>query len=84
MMNAKLETAIFIDANLHGADLGGAEFAGTVLNGADLSGTNLAGADLRGSLGLTANQVCSAATRGGALLDPALQTQVDAQCGNQH
>jgi uncharacterized protein YjbI with pentapeptide repeats len=84
MANAKLETAIFIDANLHGADLGGAEFAGTVLNGADLSGTNLAGADLRGSLGLTANQVCSAAKRGGALLDAALQTQVDAQCGGLH
>ena len=84
MANAKLETAIFIDANLHGADMGGAEFAGTVLNGADLSGTNLAGADLRGSLGLTANQVCSAAKRGGALLDAALQTQVDAQCGGLH
>ena len=84
MANAKLETAIFIDANLHGADLGGAEFAGTVLNGADLSATNLAGADLRGSLGLTANQVCSAAKRGGALLDAALQAQVDAQCGGLH
>jgi uncharacterized protein YjbI with pentapeptide repeats len=79
--NARLETAIFIDANLHGADLHGAEFAGTVLNGADLGGTNLAGSDLRGSLGLTANQVCSAATRQGAQLDAALQTQVDAQCG---
>jgi uncharacterized protein YjbI with pentapeptide repeats len=84
MENAKLETAIFIDANLHGADLHGAEFSGTVLNGADLSGTNLDGADLRGSLGLTANQVCSAATRQGALLDTALQTQVDAQCGGLH
>lgn len=84
MSNAKLETAIFIDANLHGADLGGAEFAGTVLNGAELSGANLAGADLRGSLGLTATQVCSAAKRGGALLDAALQTQVDAQCGVPH
>ncbi len=82
MQNAKLETAIFIDANLHGADLHGAEFTGTVLNGADLGGTNLAYADLRGSLGLTANQVCSAATHQGALLDPALQTQVDAQCGS--
>jgi uncharacterized protein YjbI with pentapeptide repeats len=81
MQNAKLETAIFIDANLHGADLHGAEFAGTVLNGADLGGTNLAYADLRGSLGLTATQVCSAATHQGASLDPALQTQVDAQCG---
>ena len=81
MENAKLETAIFIDANLHGADLHGAEFAGTVLSGTDLGGTNLAGADLRGSLGLTANQVCSAASRQGALLDAALDAQVQTQCG---
>jgi uncharacterized protein YjbI with pentapeptide repeats len=84
MENAKLETAIFIDANLHGADLHGAEFAGTVLNGADLSGTNLVGADLRGSLGLTANQVCSSVARQGALLDAALEAQVDTQCGGLH
>jgi uncharacterized protein YjbI with pentapeptide repeats len=82
--NAKMEGAIFIEANLNGADLRGAELAGTVLNGADMSRTNLDGADLRGSLGLTANQVCSAASRRGALLDEPLELQVNAQCGPSH
>jgi uncharacterized protein YjbI with pentapeptide repeats len=79
--NAQLANAIFIDADLRGADLRGAQFQGTVLNGANLEDANLEGADLRGSLGLTARQVCSARTREGVLLDPAIQTQVDAGCG---
>jgi len=82
--NAKLGSAIFIEANLSHSDLHGALMAGTVLNGADLTGANLDGADLRGSLGLTANQVCSAATRRGALLDDTIGTAVDAQCGGVH
>jgi uncharacterized protein YjbI with pentapeptide repeats len=81
---AQLGGAIFIGADLRGADLGGAQLSGTVLNEADLGNTNLAGADLRGSLGLTANQVCSAKYRQGVLLDDALQAQVDAQCGAAH
>lgn len=81
---AQLGGAIFIGADLRGADLGGAQLSGTVLNEADLSNTNLAGADLRGTLGLTANQVCSAKYRQGALLDDAMETQVDAQCGTAH
>lgn len=79
--HAKLGAAIFIEANLTHSDLQGAELPGTVLNGADLSGTNLDGADLRGALGLTANQVCSAASRKGALLDDVLAAQVQTQCG---
>lgn len=82
--NAKLGSAIFIEANLAHSDLRGAEMPATVLNGADLSGTNLDGADLRGSLGLTANQVCSATSRLGALLDDALATQVETLCGGLH
>jgi uncharacterized protein YjbI with pentapeptide repeats len=82
--NAKLGSAIFIEANLSHSDLHGAQMAGTVLNGADLTGANLDGADLRGSLGLTASQVCSAASRRGALLDDAIGTAVDAQCGGVH
>jgi uncharacterized protein YjbI with pentapeptide repeats len=78
---AQLESAILIDADLHGANLGGAQLAGTVMNGADLSGTSLEGADLRGALGLSANQVCSARSRRGAVLDPDTETQVEAQCG---
>jgi uncharacterized protein YjbI with pentapeptide repeats len=78
---AQLGGAILIDADLHGVNLGGAQLTGTVLNGADLSGTSLEGADLRGALGLNANQVCSAKSRRGAMLDPEMETQVDAQCG---
>ena len=83
MVNAQLATAIFIDADLRGADLRGAQFNGTVLNGANLQGANLDGADLRGALQLGAAQVCSAKSREGALLDDALQKQVEAQCGGR-
>jgi uncharacterized protein YjbI with pentapeptide repeats len=78
---AQLGSAILIDADLHDANLGGAQLTGTVLNGADLTGTSLEGADLRGVLGLSANQVCSAKSRRGAVLDPEMQTQVEALCG---
>jgi uncharacterized protein YjbI with pentapeptide repeats len=81
MVNAQLATAIFIDADLRGADLRGAQFNGTVMNGANLQDANLDHADLRGALQLEASQVCSAKSRQGALLDDALQKQVDAQCG---
>ncbi len=83
MGGAQLQGAILIDADLHGANLGGAQLTGTVLNGADLSGTSLEGADLRGALGLSASQVCSAKSRLGAMLDPDMETQVEAQCGKQ-
>jgi len=78
---AQMESAILIDANLQGANLGGAQLTGTVLNGADLTGTSLEGTDLRGALGLSASQVCSAKSRRGVVLDPNMQTQVEAQCG---
>jgi uncharacterized protein YjbI with pentapeptide repeats len=78
---AQLESAILIDADLRGANLGGAQLTGTVLNGADLSGTSLEGADLQGALGLSATQVCSAKSRRGVMLDPDMETQVEAQCG---
>jgi uncharacterized protein YjbI with pentapeptide repeats len=78
---AQLESAILIDADLRGANLGGAQLTGTVLNGADLSGTSLEGANLQGVLGLSAAQVCSAKSRRGVVLDPDMETQVEAQCG---
>ena len=78
---AQLESAILIDADLRGANLGGAQLTGTVLNGADLSGTSLEGANLQGVLGLSAAQVCSARSRRGVVLDPDMETQVEAQCG---
>jgi uncharacterized protein YjbI with pentapeptide repeats len=80
--NAQLGTAILIDTDLRGADLHGAHFQGTVLNGANLQGANLDFADMRGALGLSAYQLCSAASRNGLLLDDAMQAQVDAQCGS--
>jgi uncharacterized protein YjbI with pentapeptide repeats len=78
---AQLGNAILIDADLRGANLGGAHFSGTVLNQANLAGTSLEGADLRGALGLTPSQVCSAKAWRGAVLDDAMQAQVDARCG---
>jgi uncharacterized protein YjbI with pentapeptide repeats len=80
---AELENAILIDADLQGANLGGAQLAGTVLNGAVLTGTSLEGADLRGALGLSASQICSARSRRGVMLDPDMETQVEASCGKQ-
>ena len=80
---AQLQNAIFIDSDLHDANLGGAILTGTVLNGAVLAGTSLEGADLRGTLGLTASQICSARSRRGVMLDPDMETQVEAACGKQ-
>lgn len=78
---AQIASAILFDTDLQGADLSEAQFNGTVLNGAKLNGANLDNADLRGALQLTANQICSAKSRLGTLMDDALQTLVAAQCG---
>jgi uncharacterized protein YjbI with pentapeptide repeats len=80
--NAQLGTAIFVDADLRGADLRWAQLPGTVLTGADLTGAVLDGADFRGAVGFGANQICSARSRKGLLLDDAMQSQVTAQCGS--
>ena len=80
---AQFNGTILIDADLRGANLGGAHLGGAVLNNTNISGTSLEGADLRGALGLTAAQVCSVRSRRGALMDDALQTQVQAMCGLQ-
>jgi uncharacterized protein YjbI with pentapeptide repeats len=79
--NAQLGTAIFVDADLRGADLRWAQLPGTVLTGADLTGALLDGADFRTAVGFGTNQICSAKSRKGLLLDAAMQTQVTAQCG---
>jgi len=78
---AQFGGAILIDADLRGANLGGAQFSGAVLNNANLGGTSLDGANMRGAFGLTASQVCSAQSRRGAVLDDALELQVEAECG---
>jgi uncharacterized protein YjbI with pentapeptide repeats len=79
--NAQLGAAIFVDADLRGADLRWAQLPGTVLTGADLTGALLDGADFRGAVGFGANQICSAKSRRGLLLDGAMQAQVTTQCG---
>jgi len=79
--NADLGTAIFIDADLRNSDMHGARFQGTVVNGANLQGANLDYADMHGVFGVSAYQICSAASRNGLQLDDAIQVQVDAQCG---
>ena len=81
LANAQLGKAIFVNADLHGADLRWAHLSETVLTGADLTGAYLDGADLRGAVGFGANQICSAKSRHGLLLDDAMQLQVTAQCG---
>jgi len=81
LRGAQMGNAILIDAYLPNADLRWAQFAGTVLSGANITGANLDGADMRGAGGLDANQVCSAKSHSGTLLDAALAAQVAAQCG---
>lgn len=81
LANAQLGKAIFVNADLHGADLRWAHLSETVLTGADLTAAYLDGADLRGAVGFGANQICSAKSRHGLLLDDAMQLQVTAQCG---
>jgi uncharacterized protein YjbI with pentapeptide repeats len=79
--NSLLGNAILIEADLRGADFHGAQLAGTVLTGANLKDANLDGADMRGALRVSADQICSARSRVGTLLDDALQAQVNALCG---
>lgn len=81
LANAQLGTAIFVNADLRNADIRWAQLTGTVLTGADLTGSYLDGADLRGAVGFGANQICTAKSRQGLLLDDATQLQVTAQCG---
>ena len=80
--NALLGNAILIEADLRGADFRGAQLTGTVLTGANMKDANLDNADLRGALRLSAEQICSARSRTGTLLDDALQTQVNTLCGS--
>jgi len=43
---------------------------------------NFEGADLRGAIGLSVEQVCSAASWRGALLDADLQAAAQSRCGS--
>ena len=76
-------TAIPIDADLRGVNLSGAPGFNEVRCSPvrTLSGADLDGADFAGPRGLTAQQVCLTKSRYGVLLDEALLTQVESQCG---
>jgi uncharacterized protein YjbI with pentapeptide repeats len=82
LKQADLSLAILTEADLRKSDLSGADLQGAILRGADITGANLQGADLRGAVGLTAKQICSAATRAQAQLDENLQREVDSLCAN--
>jgi uncharacterized protein YjbI with pentapeptide repeats len=79
--DAQLRNDILIEVNFEEADLSRADLEGTLLRGANLRGADLEGADLRGAVGLSAEQVCSAARRRDVKLDEELQHQVETQCG---
>jgi uncharacterized protein YjbI with pentapeptide repeats len=78
---AQLAQAFLTQTDLKRADLRGAGLQGAILNGADLTGANLQEVDLRGALGLTAQQICSAATVRGINLDEMLRLEVEMLCG---
>ena len=82
LKQADLSLAILTDADLRKSDLSGSDLQGAILRGADMSGANIQGADLRGAVGLTANQICSAANRAQAQLDDNLRRDVDSLCAN--
>jgi uncharacterized protein YjbI with pentapeptide repeats len=81
LTGAQLKGTILLDADLKKTDLRGAFLAGAILRGAELERANLDGADLRGALGLTAEQVCSAANWRGALMDPQVRQEAESRCG---
>lgn len=78
---AQLAQAFLTQADLRKADLRGAGLQGAIMNGADLTGANLREVDLRGALGLTAAQICSAASVRQIQLDETLQREAENQCG---
>ncbi len=78
--SAQLSGAFLTQAELQKANLQGAVLQGAMLNGANLAGANLQNADFRGALGLTAAQVCSAASLAQIQLDQNLQNQAESLC----
>jgi uncharacterized protein YjbI with pentapeptide repeats len=84
LQQADFTQAILTEADLRGADLSKSSFQGAVVRDANFAGSNLQNADLRSSLGLTAQQICSAANISEIQLDDALKSEVDTQCGAHH
>lgn len=84
LQGAQLAQAFLTQADLRKADLRGAGLQGAILNGANLTGADLQEVDLRGALGVTASQICSAASVRQIQLDDSLQREVESQCGLNH
>src|SRR6202049_510645 len=73
LTGAQFKGGIFLDSNFKNADLRGAVLTGAVVRDANFEGANFEGADLRGAIGLSVEQLCSAARWRGAMLDADLQ-----------
>jgi len=82
LTGAQFKGGIFLDAKFKNADLRSAVLTGAVVRDATFDGANFEGADLRGAIGLSVEQVCSAASWRGALLDVDLQAAAQSRCGN--
>jgi uncharacterized protein YjbI with pentapeptide repeats len=82
LQQADLSLAILTDTDLRKSDLSGADLRGAVLRGTDISGANLQGANLAGAVGLTAKQVCSAASFAQTQLDDNLRREAESLCGS--
>jgi len=78
---AQFKGTILLGADLRNADLRGAAFPGAVLRDTPMDGAHIGGADFRGALGLTANDVCSAAGWQSAQFDPDLLAAIQSRCG---
>jgi uncharacterized protein YjbI with pentapeptide repeats len=83
LKDAVLARAILTDADLRNSNLRGANLQGAVLGGADLSGADLQGADLLGAVGLTARQICSAASFAEAQWDENFQQEIAGTCASR-
>jgi uncharacterized protein YjbI with pentapeptide repeats len=81
LTGAQFRGGIFLDTNFKNADLRGAVLTGAVVRDANFEGANFEGADLRGAIGLSVEQLCSAARWRGALLDADLQAAAQLRCG---
>jgi len=81
LTGAQLQGGIFLDTNFKNADLRGAVLTGAIVREANFDGANVEGADLRGAIGLSIEQLCSAAHWRGAQLDSDLQAAAQTRCG---
>jgi len=82
LMGAQFRGGIFLETDFRKADLRGALVTGATVRDARFDGADFDGADLRGTIGLTAEQVCTAQHWRAAMLDPDIFAGVQARCAN--